>query len=171
MNPMLKRVTGFSVIAGLVALLALNLVWIARNGQLLGGTRAGQAAPELPLPLLDGGEARWRGGITVLSFWATWCAPCVHELPDLQRLADERKDVKFFAVNVEGRENLELVRAFRDRMKLRIPIAFDDGAASQAYRVDTIPRTVIIGSDGRIAAALDGAHPLDELRGALEKAR
>jgi hypothetical protein len=52
-----------------------------------------------------------------------------------------------------------------------MPIALDDGAASQAYRVDTIPRSVIIGSDGHIVRSLDGAHSLDDMRAALSEAR
>jgi thiol-disulfide isomerase/thioredoxin len=167
----MKRLAGSAIVLGLMAMLALNLVWIARNASSLGGTRRGQAAPALSLPLLDGGRVEIaQGRVTVLAFWATWCGPCVHELPDVQRLADERPDVNFLAVNTDGADAAPAVRAFRQRMSLRMPIAVDDGSASQAYRVDTIPRTIIIGSDGRVAQSLEGAHPIDELRSALSAA-
>jgi thiol-disulfide isomerase/thioredoxin len=170
----MKRLAGGALMLGLVAMLVLNVVWIVRNRASIGGMRSGQAAPDLSLPMLDGGNARladWRGKVVFLSFWATWCGPCVHELPDVQRLADERPDVIFLAVNTEGTQAASLVRAFRQRTGLRMPIALDDGAASQAYRVDTIPRSVIIGSDGHVVRSLDGAHSLDDMRAALSEAR
>jgi len=170
----MKRLVGGAVVLGLVAMFVLNLVWIARNAGTLGGTRAGQAAPDLSLPLLDGGHAHladWRGRVVFLSFWATWCGPCVHELPDVQTLAAERSDVVFLAVDIDGRDAAPAVRAFRERTHLGLSIALDDDSAAQAYRVDTIPRSVIIGSDGRIVKSLEGAHPLDEMRQALAGAR
>jgi cytochrome c biogenesis protein CcmG, thiol:disulfide interchange protein DsbE len=171
----MKRLVGGLVIGGLVAMFALNLVWIVKNKNSLGGTKAGQDAPDLSLPLLDGGQQRlsdWRGQVVVLNFWATWCAPCVHELPDVQRLFAELspRGVKFLAVDVDGGPPAEvapLVRAFKNKIGLSMPIALDDGGASQAYRVDTIPRTIIIGKDGRVAEVLDGVHPLDEMRRAV----
>ncbi|TME93491.1 MAG: TlpA family protein disulfide reductase [Chloroflexi bacterium] len=54
--------------------------------------RIGAPAPDLSLPLLDGGTqdlARERGKVVLLNFWATWCIPCRAEMPELQRLADD----------------------------------------------------------------------------------
>jgi thiol-disulfide isomerase/thioredoxin len=167
----MKRLAGGAVVTALMVMLVLNLVWIGKNRKSLGGTRAGQTAPALSLPLLDGGNANladWRGKVVFLSFWATWCGPCVRELPDVQRLADGHKDAVFLTINVEGQDAAPKIRAFRQRVGLALPIALDDGAASQAYRVDTIPRTVIVGSDGNIAESLDGARSFDDLRSSLE---
>jgi thiol-disulfide isomerase/thioredoxin len=164
------RIAGALVVGGLCAMLALNLVWIARNAKSLGGTRAGQPAPPISLPLLDSSDRAdlraARGHTVVLSFWATWCGPCVHELPDVQKLHDELspRGVIFYAVNVEGADASEKIREFRQRLGLRMPIALDDGSASQAFRVDTIPRTVVIDGEGRVVRSLDGARSLDEMR-------
>jgi thiol-disulfide isomerase/thioredoxin len=169
----MKRLAGAALLLGLAALFALNSLWIAKNAQSLGGTRSGQAAPDFSLPLLDGGQVRLgdgRGSTQVLVFWATWCGPCVGELPDVQRLADQEKGVRFLAINVDGGPAGDVspgVRAFRQRLGLRLPIALDDGSASQSYRVDTIPRTVIVDKEGRVARVLDGAHSFDDLRRAL----
>jgi thiol-disulfide isomerase/thioredoxin len=170
------RLAGLTLAAGLAAMLALNLAWIVRNAGTLGGTRAGEPAPHIDLPLLDGGRARIedaRGQRLVLSFWATWCGPCVGELPDVQRLAEELagKGVRVMTVNVDGEGAAPVVREFRQHIGLKLPIALDDGSASQAFRVDTIPRTVIIDADGKIARVLDGAHTLADMRRAVELAQ
>ncbi len=175
----MKRLAGAALIAGLVALFALNSVWIVRNVKSLGGTKPGQPAPDFTLPLLDGGNARlsqWRGHVVVLSFWATWCGPCVGELPDVQTLYDQLSPggVVFLAVDVDGGAAADIapaVRAFRQRLGLRLPVALDDGTASQAYRVDTIPRTIVIDRQGTVARSLDGVHSLEEMRSAIEAVR
>jgi thiol-disulfide isomerase/thioredoxin len=141
---------------GLVAMFALNTI----------------LAPALRLKMLDGEFPDLRGKIVFLSFWATWCGPCVHELPDVQRLFEQYQDrVTFVAVNVDNGEDVApAVRAFKNRFGLGMPIALDDGSASRAYRVDTIPRTVIINREGRIAKSLDGARSYDALKDALDSA-
>jgi len=169
---MKARLVGSLVILGLCAMFVLNLVWIGRNRHTLGGTRLGQPAPEIDLERLEGGRVKlseMRGQLVVLSFWATWCGPCVQELPDVQRLADEFPQVRFLLVDVDGGEEVRpRVQAFKNRLGLRLPIALDDGSASQAYRVDTIPRTIVVGKDGSVAQVLDGAHPFDEMRRTLQ---
>ncbi len=166
----MKRVAGTLLIVGLLALFALNTVWIARNAKQLGGTRAGQLAPPLHLRMLDGDFPDLRGKIVFLSFWATWCGPCIHELPDVQRLYEQYKDrITFVAINVDNGEDVTpAVRAFKNRLHLEMPIAIDDGSASQSYRVDTIPRTVIIDREGRVAKSFDGARSYDTMKEALD---
>jgi thiol-disulfide isomerase/thioredoxin len=166
----MKRIAGSLLMLGLVAMFALNTIWIARNRKQLGGTRAGQLAPALRLKMLDGEFPDLRGKIVFLSFWATWCGPCVHELPDVQRLYEQYKDkVTFVAINVDNGEDVApLVRAFKNRLGLGMPVALDDGSASRDYRVDTIPRTVIIDREGRIAKSFDGARSYDDMKEALD---
>jgi thiol-disulfide isomerase/thioredoxin len=166
----MKRIAGSLLFIGLLAMFALNTVWIARNAKQLGGTRQGQLAPPLHLRMLDGDFPDLRGKIVFLNFWATWCAPCVHELPDVQRLYEQYRDrVSFVAIDVDSGEDVApMVRAFKDRLHLAMPIALDDGSASQSYRVDTIPRTVIIDREGRIAKSFDGARSYDDLKEALD---
>ena len=173
----MKRVAGGSILVGLAILLALNVVFIARHRDALSGTPTG-AAPDFQLALVDGGATRLsdaRGHVLVLAFWATWCGPCVGEMPALERIFRRLAPtgVRFVAVDVDGGggpdETRPLVRAFRDRFGLTMPIALDAaGEMSAHYRVDTIPRTVILDGSGQVKRVLDGAHSESELQQAIE---
>ena len=72
-----------------------------------------------------------------------------------------------FAVDTEG--NRQTAQAAASRLGLTMPIVLDDGSASSAYQVTTIPHTVIVDGAGRVAAVLRGASSEDELMRAIER--
>ncbi len=126
----------------------------------------GAPAPAVELPLLDGGKlelGKLRGRRVVMIFWATWCGPCMEELPQLEAAyrAHPTDAALVYAVNVDdaGPDRERLVRGVVSRFSLTMPIALDDGAAARAYAVSTIPTLVRIAQDGRIAGVTD--RPLD----------
>jgi len=133
----------------ILAILGLGL------GLWRGGTAAapdvGRRAPSFTLELADGGTvtlAQYRGRPLVVNFWATWCPPCVDELPALQRLADE-DDVAVLAVNLG--DTAAEVAAFLRRHDLRLPVALDTrGEVMTHYRVAGLPQTFFIDRDGVI---------------------
>jgi peroxiredoxin len=117
----------------------------------------GSTAPGFTLPLLNGGATdaislvEHRGEIVILNFFATWCAPCRQEYPELQEIGR----------NAQGRGAKVLIVLHRDRAVSAIewtrehggglPILLDVGHdVSRAYRVRAIPQTVIIGKDGTV---------------------
>jgi thiol-disulfide isomerase/thioredoxin len=172
------RAAGLALVVALGALLAVNLSLLWRHRATLLGTPVGASGPDFTVPLLDGGQARLsdgRGHPTVLAFWATWCAPCRAELPDLDRVyhrfSGAPASVRFFAVNMEGGppdEVRPLVRAFAESIHLTMPIALDPGTVAALYQVETIPRTVILDGEGRVRRVLDGAHSEAEMAGAVQ---
>jgi hypothetical protein len=91
------------------------------------------------------------------------------ELPGVERVAQQLKRsphrARLYAVNTEG--NRDGALEGKMRLGLTLPIALDDGSASQLYRVTTIPHTVILDDDGRIAAVLRGIQGEDELMRAI----
>lgn len=172
----------FGVGATLVVLLAASgLFLFDRALAVVAGERrperAGARAPSVDLPLLDG-PARLqlvalRGRPVVLSFWATWCGPCLEELPVIERLQKQRRDdaPPIFAINVDepGPDRERAVRGVVRRLGLTMPIALDDGGTAAAYSIETIPTLVRVGADGAIEHLWD--RPLDEdaLRDALNR--
>jgi thiol-disulfide isomerase/thioredoxin len=92
----------------------------------------------------------FRGKVVVLNFWATWCGPCVAEMPHLeQAVAKYRSDprVAFLAVSID--EKKLAVRSFLQKNRYTMPAAYDDNAA-KSFGVRGIPATFFIDRNGVI---------------------
>jgi peroxiredoxin len=123
-------------------------------------------APDFTLRAPDGASvalADLRGKVVVLNFWATWCRPCVKELPALQALADRHggEGLDVVAVNVD-RDDPGDVAGYGHRLGLSFALPLDPkGAVRGAYRVRALPTTYLIGRDGRLAGFAMGERPWD----------
>ena len=130
----------------------------AAAGNLAPGT--GRPAPPLVLRDLDGREIRleaYRGRTVVVNFWATWCAPCVAEMPSLSRLREKLAGSGVEVIGVNLQENAARIRPFAERLGLDFPIVRDhDGAASKAWGARVFPTTFVVGPDQRIALVAIG---------------
>jgi len=163
--------------------LALLLI----GGLITFGSAASPPQPgEFPPPL-DGTDqhgvaadlAALRGHVVVLTFWASWCGPCLNEMSMLARLqgvADER-DLDLSVVSVNYKEDVRRFKALaRALSELPLRLVQDaDGSNAGKYEVDRIPNMFLIGRDGRIVShhvgytdrALDGL--LAEITAELQK--
>lgn len=94
-----------------------------------------------------------KGKPIVINFWATWCPPCVAELPHFNKAAETYGDrVVFLMVNVNGHgeEDIPTALAFMEENNYNFPVYFDlDFTASAAYEVTGIPQTVWIDKTGK----------------------
>jgi thiol-disulfide isomerase/thioredoxin len=140
------------------------------------GPAVGSEAPTFTLTTLDGKPldlAGLKGKVVLLDFWATWCAPCVTEIPNLaavQQAFGTRGDFVMLSISIE--EDAARVRSFTEGRKMSWPqaTAADRGAADavERYEVNAIPALYIIDREGRIAARdVRGTAIVDTVRNVL----
>lgn len=119
----------------------------------------GALAPLFSAARLGGGTLSLedaRGGPVVINFWATWCAPCEVEMPELQALAQARPDVRVIAVNVG--EPPEQIQPWLAARQLDLPVLLDvEGRVAALYQLRGQPSTFVISADGTILSVIHGA--------------
>lgn len=99
------------------------------------------------------------GKVVFINFWATWCPPCVKEMPSIQSLYNKFKDNKevvFLIVDVES--DVEGTKQFLVDNKLTLPISYRDGNIPEEWLGGAIPTTVILDKKGKIAARQEGMY-------------
>ena len=133
----------------------------------------GSEAVDFTLTDLDGKTVNLRalrGRVVLLNFWATWCGPCVRELPSIERLSREFKGRGLVALGLNA-EKPAVAREFIKRGGYTFATLVDEQRVmSRAYRVSAIPQTLIIDKDGKVAAHFIGMRSENDLRAALQKA-
>ena len=130
---------------------------------LSGKPRLGKGVPALnfTFPGLDGKKvslADYKGKVVLLNIWATWCAPCVAEMPSMEKLYQELKDEGFelLAVSVDE-TGAEVVAPFMKKHKLSFPVLLDtQGDIKSLYQLTGIPESFIMDKDGIIVEKVIG---------------
>lgn len=117
-------------------------------------------APEISLVDFDGNPwtlSELRGKTVVLNFWATWCGPCVGEIPEFSKFQAEHPDVVVVGISVDEKLSAKGVQAAARRLGILYTVLHDKlGVASEPYRVNVLPTTFVIGADGGIDAMHQG---------------
>ena len=167
-----KRIGQLAIV--LVAMLLVGLIWINRDR--FTPLDVGSRAPDYTARSLTGDEvplAHYRGDVVLLNIWATWCRPCVYEMPALQRLHEQLGDrgLSIVAVSVDAAPGMlgpfgqpgGDVAEFVSRFGLTFPVLHDaSGRIQDRYQVNGLPTTFLIDREGRIRRKVIGAAAWDE---------
>ena len=122
----------------------------------------GNFAPH-PIDLKDASGKRYQrdnyqGQITIVNFWATWCPPCVQEIPSLNRLREKMRGVPFELISINYAESVQTISSFLQQVDVEFPVLLDQtGKISVSWNVVAFPSTFIIGPDGKIHYGVNAA--------------
>ncbi|MFV0231495.1 TlpA family protein disulfide reductase [Empedobacter falsenii] len=93
-----------------------------------------------------------KGKVVFMNFWATWCPPCIAEMPSIQTLYDkvkEDKDIVILTVEVEGKR--DKAAKFMERKKLSLPVVYPNSSIPTEFFNGSLPTTIILDKKGNIA--------------------
>jgi len=147
------------------------LVAFATGALLLSCTRnaehkiigVGDRAPEVRLQSVDGKTVKladFRNKVVLVHFWATWCPPCVEEIPTIERFHQQvlGTDIEILAVSVD--DSADALKAFLEKNKVHFPVLRDPGSATAgSYGTFKFPETYVVGRDGIVKYKVIG--PMD----------
>jgi thiol-disulfide isomerase/thioredoxin len=133
---------------------------------------AGTTGPDLALEDINGGELTsksWRGRVTVVNFWATWCAPCRVEIPEFIAL-QQANPGRVQIVGLSMDESEEDVRAFLKAHDVSYPVAMVTAEVAEQFgSVVGLPTTFVLDPEGRIIARHVGLVNMDVYRDVIAR--
>ncbi|MGW7161347.1 TlpA family protein disulfide reductase [Paenibacillus taichungensis] len=145
--------------AVLVAVWAIYQETSSSEPRRTGAIEAGATAPEFTAVNSAGEQVKlsdYRGKVVMINFWASWCTPCVREMPMINQIAQTyQNDVETLFVNVG--EAKGTIREFMEKQQFDFPVIIDvTGKVSRLYRITGLPATMIIDQEGIFSHILLG---------------
>jgi thiol-disulfide isomerase/thioredoxin len=156
-RPVTKKLVGIVgavlVVAGFAILaLVARAAWATAPGSPINFAEP-RPVPEVSIESIDGetlSSADWRGKVTIVNFWGSWCAPCAIETPAFVALQEKYRDeVQFIGLAID--DTLEAVQAFRERYSVNYPLALAEYEMEDAFGgVIGYPTTFVVDTKGQI---------------------
>lgn len=143
-----------------------------RVGSVNGAKQAkvGQLAPNFTLQSLDGTDislSDYIGRPVLINFWATWCAPCRREMPELVKAYNEHENEGFviLAVDLAHQDDIDAVQAFVEEFEMTFPVLLDETGevSDELYNLIGLPMSVFINREGRIVHIYVGLMLPDQI--------
>ncbi len=151
------------------------------RGELQVGTQKGQLAPDFEISDYNGSRhslSDFRGQVVYVNFWATWCTPCLIEMPDIAALQEEFGD-ELAIITVNRRESLDAAQTYFENLPLLdggagVSFTVDgmdpDDTLYDLYRAFAMPTSFFVDPDGVISIVGHGLISLDQMRTAVNGA-
>ena len=136
---------------GIALLIAAAVFLVLRLIPTRGQPDLSGAAPGWSLPALSGETlslSDYQGQTLVLNFWATWCGPCLHEMPAFSTCAENNPEIAVVGVTADGSRGK--IKALGKKLGVTYPLLLPDPAHNYAYEVDAYPTTVFINPEGEV---------------------
>jgi thiol-disulfide isomerase/thioredoxin len=133
-----------------------------------------EPVPDLTLETMDGESidlSAQKGRVLLVNFWATWCAPCREEIPDLKDLHSDLEPEGLTVIGVAlDREGREVVAPFVEEHAIDYPIVIDtEGTAESEFGpIPGLPTTILVTPEGQITKRVVGIFPTDEMKPILK---
>lgn len=155
-----------AITVSLIVTIALIVVSLVQDDSSLESVKMssigeGIPAPDFTFPGLDGKNTSlsdYKGKVVLVNIWATWCPPCVEEMPSMQKLYNEfnGKNFEILAVSIDA-AGIDAVAPFMKKHKLSFPALMDpNGTIKSMYRVTGIPESFIIDKQGILVGKIIG---------------
>ncbi|MES2364498.1 MAG: TlpA disulfide reductase family protein [Pseudomonadota bacterium] len=107
--------------------------------------------------------ANYRGRVVLVNFWATYCPPCLKEMPSMERLQKRMAGKPFAILSVNVGEQNSDVQAFLKQVPVTFPILMDrDGIRLKAWKAFALPSSFVVDAQGRVRYAMFGGTEWDE---------
>lgn len=127
----------------------------------------GAPLPDFTLSDMEGRShtlSGYAGKVVMLNFWATYCGPCIKEMPSIQRLKEKMAGKDFAILAVDMAEESSDVKAFLEKHRIRVdfPLLLDpDGEVVEEWMISAVPTTFILDPEGKIRYAFYGGLEWD----------
>jgi len=153
-----------------------GLVPVVPQGSVQLGPLSGKPAPDFALKTLDGQAVHlsdYRGKAVLINLWATWCPPCLAEMPAIQAAYEKYKDQGLVVLGIDytAQDNLANVTAFVAKYQLTFPILLDQGGniSSLSYDMHGLPDSYFIDRSGVVRRMISGAIPAELMDGFIQE--